>query len=89
MNLTPTQRRALTSIAASFCPEPNGVPLIDELGVVDAVVWTLGQAREADQRQVAHLLGLWDTPVLAALGSGGFRRFSSLPRDRREQVLRS
>jgi choline dehydrogenase-like flavoprotein len=89
MDLAPKQRKALASIAATFCPEPNGVPSIDELGVVDAVVRTLGQAREAEQRQVAQLLGLWDTPVLTAFGGGGFRRFGSLPRERREQVLRS
>ena len=45
--------------------------------------------REAERKQVAQLLSLWDTRLLTALGGGGLRRFSALPPEQREQVLLS
>ncbi|MGH2979065.1 MAG: GMC family oxidoreductase N-terminal domain-containing protein, partial [Solirubrobacterales bacterium] len=45
--------------------------------------------REAERKQVAQLLSLWDTHLLTALGGGGLSRFSKLPPERRERVLLS
>ena len=45
--------------------------------------------RKAERRQVAQLLGLWNTRLLTALGGGGFEAFSGLPLARREEVLSS
>ena len=45
--------------------------------------------REAERKQVAQLLSLWDTRLLTALGGGGLSRFSELSPERREQVLLS
>ena len=54
--------------------------------LIDAVAMN---PREAERKQVAQLLSLWDTRVLTAIGGGGFDRFSELPPERREQVLLS
>ena len=45
--------------------------------------------REAERKQVAQLLSLWDSRLLTALGGGGLGHFSELPAERREQVLLS
>ena len=41
--------------------------------------------REAERKQVAQLLSLWDTRLLTALGGGGLSRFSELSPERRER----
>ena len=45
--------------------------------------------RAAERKQVAQLLGLWNTRLLCAIAGGGVRRFSSLSQEEREQVLLS
>jgi choline dehydrogenase-like flavoprotein len=87
---TPRQRAALTAIVDTFAPGIDGLPSASEHGVVDVVEEAVASnPREAERKQVAQLLGLWDTPVLTAIGGGGFKRFSSQSQDRRESVLRS
>src|SRR3954466_9530021 len=89
-HLTARQRNALTAICDTFAPGRAGLPSASEHGVGDAIEEAVASnPRPAERRQVAQLLGLWDTPLLTAIGGGGFKRFSSLPQARREDVLRS
>ena len=79
MALTRRQRAALDAVCETF------VPGAVELGVPEAVVETLTRTRPpAEQAAFRRLLSLWDWPLAA-----GPRRFSALPRERREDVLRS
>src|SRR3954471_16253540 len=87
---TPRQRSALTAICDTFAPGGDGLPSASEHGVVDAVEEAVASnPRAAERKQVAQLMGLWDTRVLTAIGGGGFARFSSLSQGKREDVLRS
>src|SRR3954453_8623247 len=87
---TPRQRAALTSICDTFAPGGDGLPSASEHGVVDAIEEAIASnPRPAERRQVAQLMGLWDTRVLTAIGGGGFARFSGLSQAAREDVLRS
>lgn len=84
------QRDALTAICDTFFPAHNGVPSASALGVVDALLDAVAaNPREAERRQLAQLLNVWDTPLLTALGGGGLRRFSQLDQAQRERVLLS
>src|SRR5204863_3332826 len=90
VELTARQRRALEAICDTFLPRQDGLPSATELGVPQAIADALDASpRGAERKQTAQLLGLWDTALLTALGGGGFRRFSALPQERREEVLRS
>jgi long-chain-alcohol oxidase len=90
MELTTRQRAALAAICDTFAPGGDGLPSASELGVVEAVLDALAlNPREAERKQVAQLMSLWDTPPLTAIGGGGFRRFSALPQEERERVLLS
>lgn len=83
-------RRALEAICDTFAPGGDGVPSATDMGVPDALEAAVGlNPREAERRQVAQLLSLWDTPLLTALGHGGWGRFSGLSRAERERVLLS
>src|SRR3954447_23292605 len=87
---TPRQRASLTSIVDTFAPGEDGLPSASEHGVVDVVEEAVASnPREAERKQVAQLLGLWDSHLLAAVGGGGFGRFSKQPQATREKVLRS
>src|SRR4051812_31027370 len=87
---TPRQRAALTSICDTFAPGGDGLPSASEHGVVDAIEEAIASnPRPAERRQVAQLMGLWDTRVLTAIGGGGFARFSGLSPAAREGVPRS
>lgn len=87
---TPRQRAALTSIVDTFAPGVDGLPSASEHGVVDVIEEAVrSNPREAERKQVAQLLGLWDTALLTAFGGGGVKRFSRLSQERREGVLRS
>ena len=84
------QRDALTAIVDTFAPGIDGLPSASEHGVVDAIEeGVAANPRKAERRQVAQLLGLWDTALLTAVGGGGLKRFSALPQSRREDVLGS
>jgi choline dehydrogenase-like flavoprotein len=90
MQLTDRQRGALKAICDTFAPGSDGLPPASDLGVVDAVLDGLAlNPRESERKQVAQLMSLWDTAPLTALGGGGWRRFSALPQEERERVLRS
>jgi long-chain-alcohol oxidase len=88
--LSPRQLRALGDICDTLCPAGDGVPSARELGVPGALMDAVAlNPREAERRQLALLLTLWDSPLLGAFGGAGAKRFSALPRARREDVLRS
>ncbi len=91
MQLTPRQHRALTIIADTFAPgDGNGVPPASALRVPDTVADFAGRNRRAaEQRQLAGLLGLWDSPALGTLGGAPLKRFSSLGQEERERILLS
>src|SRR3954454_20355525 len=84
------QRAALTAIVDTFAPGGDGLPSASEHGVVEVIEEAVASnPRPAERRQVAQLLGLWDSALLTAIGGGGMKRFSGLPQERREKVLRS
>src|SRR5688572_2516734 len=91
MQLTPRQHRALTAIADTFAPgDGNGVPPASALRVAETVAEFAGRNRRAaERRQLAGLLGLWDSPVFGTLAGASLKRFSSLGQDERERVLLS
>ena len=90
VRLSERQRRSLEAICDTFAPGGDGLPSASELGVPDAILDALAlNPRKAERRQVAQLLGLWDTAPLTALGGGGFKRFSGLTQEERERVLLS
>src|SRR3954471_21602724 len=87
---SPRQRDALRAICDTFAPGGDGLPSASEHGVLDAIEQAVGaNPRKAERRQIAQLMGLWDTRVLTAIGGGGFDRFSGLSQERREDILRS
>jgi len=90
VDLNAKQWRALEAICDTFAPGADGVPSATEMGVPQ-VLWeaVAMNPREAERKQVAQLLSLWDTRVLTALGGGGLGRFSELEPERRERVLLS
>jgi choline dehydrogenase-like flavoprotein len=88
--LSPRQLRALQDICDTLCPAGDGLLSARDLGVAEALVEAVAlNPRAAERRQLAMLLSLWDSPVLGAVGGAGPKRFSSLPAQGREQVLRS
>jgi long-chain-alcohol oxidase len=89
MRLSTRARPALEEICATFCPGGAGLPTPAELGAVDAVLAAISATRPAEQLQLSALLNLWDTPLLGALGGGGWSRFSAMTREERERVLLS
>jgi long-chain-alcohol oxidase len=83
-------RAALDAICDTFAPGGDGLPSAVELGVPEALVALVERnPRAAERKQVAQLLGLWDSRVLCAIAGGGMGRFSSLSQPDREQVLLS
>jgi long-chain-alcohol oxidase len=90
VELTPTQQQALAAICDTICPASDGMPSAAELGVPDALAGAVAlNPRESESKQLAGLLGLWDTPLLTALGGGGLKRFRALSQEKRERVLLS
>ncbi|MDQ6836552.1 MAG: gluconate 2-dehydrogenase subunit 3 family protein, partial [Actinomycetota bacterium] len=89
MLLSRRARQALEEICATFCPSDNGLPSPGDLGVAEAVLAAVAQMRESEQRQLAALLSLWDSPLMGAVGGGGWQRFSEATREQREAILLS
>ncbi len=90
MNLGQRGRRALDAICDTFVPGEDGLPSASDMQVPDAVLAAVAfNPREAERKQVAQLLSLWDTPPITAIGGGGLNRFSALSAERREKVLLS
>jgi choline dehydrogenase-like flavoprotein len=89
VELSSRQRAALEAICETFCPAGDGLPSVGELGVVEAIVTAISATRRSEQQQLRMLLNAWDTQLMGALGGGGWERFSAMPREQREQTLRS
>ena len=91
MNLTDKQLAALRLICDTFAPGDGGsVPPSSALGGPELVVELAGRnPRAGETKQLATLLGLWDSKVLGGLGGGGWRRFSQMTQEQREKVLLS
>jgi long-chain-alcohol oxidase len=90
VQLSPRARRALDAICDTFAPGGAGLPAATDLGVPEALLELVARnPRAAERKQVGQLLGLWDARLLAAIGGGGLRHFSSLPQSERERVLLS
>ena len=71
-------RAALDAICDTFVPGGDGLPSATELGVPEALLGVVARnPRAAERKQVAQLLGLWNTRLLCAIAGGGVRRFSS------------
>src|SRR5215207_5130870 len=88
--LSARQRRALEAICDALCPGGDGLPSASDVGVADALMAAVAlNPRQAERKQVAQLLGLWDTALLTAIAGGGLKRFSSLSQEAREKVLLS
>lgn len=89
MEPTAEQRRALGLICDTFLPGDGlSLPAATELGAVDTIFRILGRnPREAEKKQLAMLLGLWDSRLTGLLTGNGLRKFSTLSQEQREQAL--
>ncbi|WP_353816134.1 GMC family oxidoreductase N-terminal domain-containing protein [Agromyces sp. SYSU T00266] len=89
MNLTDTQRAALTSICDTFAPgDGNGIPSASAIGAVAiAEGMAARNPRKAETEQLARILSLWDTRVWGMFLGIGPRRFSQLSPAQREAAL--
>ncbi|MEU1984849.1 FAD-dependent oxidoreductase [Nocardia sp. NPDC019395] len=91
MRPTGKQRAALEMICDTFLPGDGAtLPSASELGAVDTVFELLARnPREAETKQLAMLLDLWDAPMTGLLTGWGPRRYSKLaPEDRERALLR-
>ena len=83
-------RGALDAICDTFVPGGDGLPSATEAGVPEALLGLVERnPRAGERKQVAQLLGLWDTRLLGAVAGGGLKHFSSLSQEEREKVLLS
>lgn len=89
MEPTAGQRAALGMICDTFLPGDGlSLPAATELGTVDTIFRILGRnPREADKKQLAMLLGLWDSRLTGLLTGSGPRKFSTLSQEQREKAL--
>ncbi|RDI68531.1 GMC family oxidoreductase N-terminal domain-containing protein [Nocardia pseudobrasiliensis] len=89
MEATAEQRAAMSAICDTFVPGDGlTLPSASALGAVDTVFRLLARSpREADRKQLAMLLGLWDSRFAGLLLGAGPRRFSTLTPQEREQAL--
>ncbi|MFI6041772.1 GMC family oxidoreductase N-terminal domain-containing protein [Nocardia sp. NPDC051321] len=89
MELMVEQRAALSMICDTFVPGDGlTLPPASELGAVDTVLRLLSRSpREADRKQLAMLLGWWDSRSTGVLLGAGPRRFSTLSQQERERAL--
>src|SRR3954470_152409 len=88
--LSAKARAALDAICDTFVPGGDGLPSASELGAPETLLSLVARnPRAAERKQVAQLLGLWDTRVLCAIAGGGVRRFTALAQADRERVLLS
>ncbi|MGY5310292.1 GMC family oxidoreductase N-terminal domain-containing protein [Nocardia gipuzkoensis] len=89
MEPTAKQRAALNLICDTFNPGDGlTLPSASALGAVDTVFQILGRnPREAEKKQLATLLNLWDSRLTGLLTGSGPRRFSSLSQQQRERAL--
>jgi choline dehydrogenase-like flavoprotein len=90
ITLSAKARAALDAISDTFAPGGDGLPSATELGVPEALLALVSRnPRAAERKQVAQLLGLWDSRLLCAIAGGGVKRFTRLSQAERERVLLS
>ncbi|WP_067688560.1 GMC family oxidoreductase [Nocardia jejuensis] len=89
MEPTAGQRAALGMICDTFLPgDGRRLPSATELGAVETIFQILGRnPREAERKQLATLLGLWDSRLTGLLTGNGPRKFSTLSQEQREKAL--
>lgn len=89
MELNAKQRAALTSICDTFAPGDGGdIPSASALGAVAVAEGMAGaNPREAEKKQLATILGLWNTRLWGLFLGIGPRRFADLPHQKREAAL--
>lgn len=88
--LSTKARAALDAICDTFAPGGDGLPSATEAGVPEALLALVERnPRASERKQVAQLLGVWDTRLLSAVAGGGPRRFTSMAQERREKILLS
>ncbi|WP_330185187.1 FAD-dependent oxidoreductase [Nocardia sp. NBC_01503] len=89
MEPTAQQRAALGMICDTFLPGDGlTLPAATELGTVETIFRILGRnPRVAEQKQLATLLGLWDSRITGLLTGNGPRKFSTLSQQQREKAL--
>ncbi|WP_067817095.1 GMC family oxidoreductase N-terminal domain-containing protein [Nocardia inohanensis] len=89
MEPTAQQRAALGMICDTFLPGDGlTLPAATELGAVDTIFQILGRnPREAEKKQLAMLLGVWDSRLTGLLTGSGLRKFSTLSQEQREKAL--
>lgn len=89
MEPTAVQRAALGMICDTFVPgDGDALPAATALGAVDTIFQILGRnPREAEKKQLAMLLGLWDSRLTGLLTGSGLRKFSALSQAEREAAL--
>ncbi|MEU2100787.1 FAD-dependent oxidoreductase [Nocardia sp. NPDC019255] len=89
MEPTAKQRAAMNLICDTFNPGDGlTLPSASALGAVDTVFQLLGRnPREAEKKQLATLLNLWDSRLTGLLTGSGPRRFSRLSQEQRERAL--
>jgi long-chain-alcohol oxidase len=90
VKLSRTARAALDAICDTFVPGGDGLPSATEAGAPEALLSLVARnPRAAERRQVAQLLGVWDTRLLGAIAGSGVKRFTSLAQEERERALLS
>ncbi|KAA1422968.1 FAD-binding protein [Mumia zhuanghuii] len=89
MELNAKQRAALTAICDTFAPgDGAAIPSASALGAVEIVeAMAMHNPRQAESKQLATLLGLWDSPVTGLVLGLGPRRFSHASQEQREKAL--
>ncbi|WP_039798089.1 GMC family oxidoreductase N-terminal domain-containing protein [Nocardia araoensis] len=89
MEPTAKQRAAMNVICDTFNPGDGlTLPSASALGAVHTVFQLLGRnPREAEKKQLATLLNLWDSRLAGLLTGSGLRRFSRLSQQERERAL--
>ena len=80
--LSAKARAALDAICDTFAPGGDGLPSATEMGVPEALLGLVARnPRAAERKQVAQLLGLWDTAPAVRDRRWRLARFSSLSQD--------
>ena len=88
--LSAKARAALDAICDTFAPGGDGLPSATEAGVPEALLALVERnPRASERKQVAQLLGLWDTRLLGAVAGGGPKRFTARAQEQREKILLS
>ncbi len=89
MELSATQRAALTTICDTFAPgDGNGIPPASALGAVAlAEGMAASNPRQAEIDQLGQILKLWNTRTFGVLLGIGPRRFGDLSPAQRETAL--